>query len=164
MPTTEWVTDRIGDALATSLSTIGGPDYFYPAPRVVQPEWFVDEELLDTSIAGPVYAIRPGICTVREATTQLCDGLAEFSILALQKFKDKDTPYVPASITRKLVKGRMARDIVRRLLEDVQVTSLAGLVENVIAESLVIDRDQYYPGWALVELRFEVAFHIAGLP
>jgi hypothetical protein len=160
----EWVTDRISDALATSLSTIAGVDYHYPAPRVVQTEWFVDAELLDETITGPVYAIRPGLCTVEEATTPVCTGRAEFSILALQKFKTKDTPYFPASLTRRVVKGRMARDIVRRLLEDVQVTSLGGLVENVIADSLVIDRDQYYPDWALVELRFEVKFYLQGLP
>lgn len=160
----ESIHEQIVAAIETSLEGIvgdGGDTYWYTPGAVTRVTWD-EERLLDSSIDGPIYALRPGEETHAESTTGEMEALAEIHVLVATTFESAETPLEPADTSRATVVNRMVRDVLRKLLTDVQITSIGGAVDNVFDGSVVIDRDRYVAGWALAEIIFTIKYRYAG--
>jgi len=82
---------------------------------------------------------------------------AEFYlVLARQGKWSTENVYREESPTRWQISNRMIRDAVKKLFSDV---TLGGLANNIITDSLVVDRARYMDGWAIAELRFVVQYN-----
>lgn len=162
--------ELILDALRDSLADIrgdGGETYWYTPGAVVRCTWWAPK-LLDTTIEGPIYAIRAGDETHSENAEGDSLGenrvLLEVLLLVAVLFKEVENPHSPPDPTRERIVSRMVQDVVRKLLADVQllnvteITDAGGQVENVFDEGLVVDRDKAEPGVAAAELRFTVSY------
>lgn len=160
--------EQIARAIVATLSAItAGADYHYTSDRVVRVAFFTDKPF-DTSLGESVYFLRPGDEEFfEEGTGDASTGgamraEAEFYlVLARQHKAATENPYQEEEPTRWQVCNRMVRDAMRALFEDVNL----GLtfVQNIITDSLVVDRARYMDGWALAELRFVVRYNFLAL-
>jgi hypothetical protein len=85
-------------------------------------------------------------------------------ILCLQPYRQSDMPFKPGSPSRWTVVNRGIRDVLRKLLTDVQLLSVGGAdhpVENVFATPVIVDRDRWLEGWAAAEIHFRVSYTYA---
>lgn len=154
---------QIAAALKARFEAIvadGGGTYWYTPDRVARVQAY-DRLLADKSL-GTVYAIRPGQeqhaeeSTGDSSTGGIMAAEAEFFVLLLQPTAAVDNnPFGQDASTRSIEQDRVIRDFLRALLLDV---TLDGLVENLIQDSLIVDRDVGVEGWAVAEARFVVRY------
>jgi hypothetical protein len=165
----ESVHEQVAAAVQASLAAIvsdNGATYWY-TPTVVRTLWFVEEDLLKASVGTPIYAIRPGDETHTEESAQRTDGLMDLYVLVASPFTESETPFAPAAsgVTRWTMVNRMVRDVLRKLLTDVQLLSAGGAVTNIFGGPVIVDRDRYVDGWAIAELHFPVSYrYLNGTP
>lgn len=165
--------EQIAVALVSVLKGIeAGANYHYQPERVIRTTFFTDQPF-DKSIGGDAssfYLLRPGDEEFREeGTGSAADGGAMhaeaefFLVLARAHPAATENPYLEEAPTRWQVCNRMVRDVIKALFANVNL-GLA-FVENIITDSLVVDRARYMNGWAVVELRFVVQYNfLAGTP
>ena len=154
---------QIAEALKARLAAIMGDQgttYGYTPEGVARVQAY-DRLLADPSV-GMVYALRAGSEQhVEESTGDATSGggmgaTAEFFVLMLRPtLAADDNPFGADASTKAIEQDRMVRDFLRALLLDV---TLGGLAYNVVAGSLVVDRDMEVEGWAVAEARFTVAY------
>jgi hypothetical protein len=153
----ESIHEQIAAALRTSLAAItadGGTTYWYK-PDVVARVTFFDEMQLDRGYQH-VVLVRPGDEMHSEYQTGQCQANAEMFVLVARQFDGAtENPYRESEPTRWQIANRCVRDVLRALWSDV---TLGGLAQNIVADSLVVDRARYVAGWCLAELRFEVTY------
>jgi len=158
----ESIHEQIVVALRSSLAAItsdGGTTYWYTPAAVVRTLWFApDEAVLKPGLGGPIYAIRPGEETHEEGTTGSSKGFMDLFVLVATPYTDSDTPHNPATVMRWTVVNRMVRDVLRKMLVDVQLVSAGGAVENVFANPVTVDRDRFVEGWAIAEIHFTIVY------
>lgn len=166
----ESIHEQIAAAIETSLSGIQGDSgvmWWFTPGLVVRVLWF-DEALLDSSILGPTYAIRPGEETHTEETTQQIHAEMDVFILLAVPFNTPERIAAPVNPSRWTVVNRMVRDVLRKLLVDVQLVTSAvtsGSVENIFATPVIVDRDRFVDGWAIAEIHFRVSYsYVGGVP
>lgn len=163
MASTESLHDQIIEAIVTSLSGIAGVAGTPGA--VVGVDAFIDQ-LLDASFAGPIYAVRPGEEEHSEGETgnsimRVEAGMDVF-ILCLQAYADDLNPYKQRDPPRRRVVDRMVKDVLQKLLTDVQLLGVAGgAVNNIFETPVIVDRDRFVPGWAVAEIHFRVSYSYA---
>ena len=160
--------EQIAEAIRASLEEISGSDgnpYWNTTAAAVRVLW-VEKELLESALGtGPIYAVWPGEEEHVEGATGAplgagrIDAEMDVFVLCLQSYKQTDHAFAPGDPTRWNMGNRMVRDVLRKLLADVQ---LSGLVENVFATPVIIDRDRWIDGWAVVEIHFRVAYSYTG--
>lgn len=155
----ESVHEQIAAALVASFEAItadGGTTYWETPSTVRRVAFFPEEQDLGREY-DVIYLLRPGDeNVVEEGTSGMCKAEAEFFlVVAKQHNVPTENPWLEATPTRWTVANRLVRDALRKLLADV---TLAGLVVNVVADSISIDRDRYLPNWVLAELRFVVEY------
>lgn len=164
----ESIHEQIAAALKSSLQGIvgdGGVTYWYTPGVVVRVPFFEETGpygLLDSSISGPIYAIRPGEESHEEQVTQNTDAEMEVFILMLQRFTETESAFTLASVPRWTMVNRMVRDVLRKLLQDVQLLSVGGAVDNIMALPGLVDRDRWIDGWAVAELQLRIGYRYAG--
>lgn len=150
---------QIAEALRTTLAEIvgdAGATYWYtPDAVVICDVW---DGVADPSVGAEVMAIRPGEESHSEETPGTLRATAEFFVLLLRKTTATDpSPYQSDGGLRLKEKNRVIRDFLRALWEDV---TLGGLVDNVNADSLYVNRDMGVDGdqWVAAEARFTVTY------
>ena len=163
--------ELIAEAVRSSLAAINGDSgltYWFTPGAVVRTLWFEEtgpNSVLDSSITGPIYAIRPGEEDHTEGTTQEIDAAMDLFILVAAPFGTPDSPFEPANPSRWTVINRMVRDVLRKLLQDVQLLSIGGAVENVMATPTIVDRDRFVEGWAIAEIHLRISYsYVGGVP
>ena len=160
----ESIHEQIAAAIQTSLQGIqgdSGTTYWYTPGLVGKTLWF-DEGLLDSSMAGPTYAIRPGEETHTEQTTGEVNAEMDVFILLALPFNTPERLAAPVNPSRWTVINRMVRDVLRKLLVDVQLVSVGGAVDNVFSTPVIVDRDRFVEGWAIAEIHFRVSYRYSG--
>lgn len=155
----ESIHEQVAAALATSFAAIlsdNGATYWYTPTTVKRVAFFPEDQALGREYET-IYLLRPGDENVtEEGTSGMCRAEAEFFlVVAKQHNVPTENPWLEAAPTRWTVANRLIRDALRKLLADV---TLSGLVVNVVADSISIDRDRYLPNWVLAELRFVVEY------
>lgn len=164
----ESVHEQLAAAIKTSLAAIvgdAGTTYWYTPGAVARSSWSEDDTpLLDPSVVGPIYAVRPGEERHTEDVGEVVNVLADIHILLVSRFETPEAPLTPATPSRATVVNRMVRDVLRKLLADVQLGafSVGGLVENIFAEPVIVDRDRFVAGWAIAEIVFASAYRYVG--
>lgn len=160
----ESISDQVIDAIVASLTAISGDSgtTYWETPGAVIAVDFPLETLLDPSISGPIYAVQAGAEEHVEGETGTVVGAVEvelpLTIFCLQSFPDDLLPFRQRDPRRGKVVNRMVRDVLRKLLVDVQLLSVGGAVENVFAKPVIVDRDIYLPNWAAAEIHFRVSY------
>lgn len=155
----ESVHEQIADALVTSFEAISGDAgiTYWETPSTVRRVAFFPEDQDLGREYDVIYLLRPGDeNVVEEGTSGMCRAEAEFFlVVAKQHNVPTENPWIESAPTRWTVANRLVRDVLRKLLSDV---TLGGLVVNVVADSISIDRDRYLPNWVLAEIRFVVEY------
>lgn len=161
----ESVHEQIAAALYDQFAEIvgdGGVTYWHTW-RVGRTTAFEESDFDDSVGQSAHMVLRPGEETFAEETSGGAGEIgitadAEFFVLLATPFNAAtESPWEQeGGDSRWLVVNRLVRDFVKKLFSDVQ---LAGLAENVVKDSLVIDRNiQPKPGWAMAEARFVVQY------
>lgn len=159
---------QISAALISALEAIEGDNgatYWYEPSRVVR-EAFSERLMADASLTH-ILALRAQEeshseqSTGSSATGGVVGAVAEFTLLMLRRDERATDPFDEASPTRGQIVDRMVRDVLRAIWSDV---TLGGLASNIVAGSLVIDRDVAVEGpWAVAEMRFSVEYDYLAL-
>lgn len=158
--------EQIAAALEARLRTIqsdGGTTYWYTPDvlRCLEPT----SAFLDPS-RPVVLFLSPGSEDHREGeSSSMMASEAEFYITACAEWAPgTSSPWDDAAsgTSRWLVANRLTQDVLRALLATV---TLGGLADNIIRDSLIVDRARWIERWVVVELRFTVAYsYPAGTP
>jgi hypothetical protein len=167
----ESIHEQLAAAVQASLAAIAGDagaTYWYTPGAVVRTLWFDEDgpnNVLDASISGPIYAVRPGDEQHEEKVTQSTDAEADLFILVAKVFRDSDSPFKPASPSRWTVINRMVRDVLRKLLQDPQLLSVGGAVDNIFVVPGIVYRDRWVDGWAIAEIHLRIGYrYLGGVP
>lgn len=156
----ESILEQALETLQDNLEAINGDDgttYWY-TPDAVWVVPFFEDRHLDDSVGDPAHIIliRPDIEYHEEYATQTARGTCDVFILLARKFEPSTELPPDADIpTRSTVVNRMVRDVMRVLWADPQ---LDGLVENVSAEPITVDREREVEGWAMAEIRIQLRY------
>jgi hypothetical protein len=158
----ESIHDQIAAAVVAALDGIAAGATYHVTPDAVVGCDFFDDALLNAG-KRTIYAVRAtGEEFHREDTSS--DGMAatmQAFVLLLQQYGGTLDPFNQPQLTRRRVVDRMVRDVLGKLLEDVQ---LGGLVENVFAEPARVDREREVDGWAVAEIQLVIAYAYSGTP
>lgn len=163
----ESVHEQIAAAIQTSLGGIvgdAGATYWSTPGLVARDNWEDPDraaKILDSTIVGPIYTIRPGEEDHEESVGQVVNAKMDVYILVASVFSTVD----PATPSRATVVNRMVRDVLRKLLADVMLLSVGGAVDNVFDGPVIVDRERWYPGWVVAEIHFRTAYrYVGGVP
>jgi len=155
----ESIHDQIITAIVDSLTGIAG---VAGSPGAVVAVDSFEDTLLDSSFAGPIYAVKAGDEEHSEGDTgdiigQVNAGM-DVHIMCLQTYPDDLNPFRQKDPPRRRVVDRMVKDVLAKLLVDVRLLSVGGAVNNIFAEPAMVYRDRYVAGWAVAEIQFRVSY------
>lgn len=152
--------EQIAAALQVALAAIVFDDSGYNAEyKVARTRWWKREWLGASGTKREIF-IRPGEEMHRELATQQTEARMEVFLLICQESKrSDDNPWQELKTGRETgwqVENKGVRDVLKKILSDV---TLGGLADNLVADSLIVDRAQFVEGWDVTEVRFSIQYH-----
>lgn len=153
--------EQIAAALVSAFSSIvaDGEDYNFTPAHVIRVRWWNRKWLTDEKRPLIIF-VRPGQEAHREYATE--QAAADMELLLLVCSKDargsENDAFKEAAGSESgwQVENKAVRDVLRKIWEDV---TLGGLADNLVRDSLIVDRAQAVAGWDVTEIRFVISYH-----
>jgi hypothetical protein len=155
--------EQIEEAIKSRLASIvgdSGVNWWFTPDRVIRYPAFT-EQCLDTSLTT-VYVLSPDEEEDAEASTGTAatgGGIraqARLDLVLATRYQGSEHPFQAEAPLRATLQNRMARDVKKKLRED--ITLGGGLARNL--DFILTDRgaETHHPGWAIVAMRLLVTY------